>query len=106
MLKRLVALLRHERPHPGPQVPPRTDPHAERLAALEATVTELLELRDGLVERELKWAEMNAQLRRYLGRLDAHAGHAARRDDDNPRAAQLSAVLAAKFPNGVPSKGG
>lgn len=87
-------------------------PLVARVAELERQVARLVELEDAAVERELRWTEMNAQLRRYLGRLDAHAGRAGRDQDETPTNAHAgrahlvprSDVIAAKFPNGLPAK--
>lgn len=75
-------------------------PLATRVAALEERLSELDQVQ---TERELRWAEMNAQLRRYLGRLDAHAGH------DRSKASSSNGytrpdVIAAKYPGGLPTK--
>lgn len=98
---RLVARLRHFLGLPGPGEPPPGP-----LAELAARVAELEKRAELEVERDLKWADMNAQLRRYLGRLDAHAGRE-RQADTNGTARGLHAradVIAAKFPHGLPPK--
>lgn len=79
-------------------------PLLARLEALEARLLPLEEAQAEAVERELKWAEMNAQLRRYLGRLDAHAGHDRAKDPTNGRGGARADVIAAKFPHGLPPK--
>ena len=94
----------------GPLRPPPPADHApeailERIRSLEASVARIDELAEDWTERELKWAEMNAQLRRFLGRLDAHAGHAARAAEETQQIYRPD-VIAAKYPNGVPTKGG
>ncbi len=91
---------------PGPQWPPLVE-LAQRVTELEGRLVPLEEALAESVEREVRWQEMNAQLRRYLGRLDAHAGRA--RQDEAPAAngRQLhprADVIAAKFPHGLPTK--
>jgi len=85
--------------------PPTPPGLLERFSQLEARVVELERLNDGAVERELKWAEMNAQLRRFLGRLDAHAARAQPEAVTNgARGGPRPDVLAVKFPHGLPTK--
>jgi hypothetical protein len=77
-------------------------PLAARVLALEARLSELDEVQ---THRELQWAEMNAQLRRYLGRLDAHAGRDRERSSSSsPNGVHRPDVIAAKFPGGLPTK--
>lgn len=95
---RLAALLRRFLGLPGPW-----EPLAEKVAELERRLAPLEEAHADAVERELRWAEMNAQLRRYLGRLDAHAGHQRTKDEaTSSHLVPRPDVLAAKYPNGVP----
>lgn len=99
LIARLKAVLTPAR---GP-VTPLPEP---AVAALEQRVAALEQLSEAAVEREMKWQEMNAQLRRFLGRLDAHAGRA-EQQQQNGSARGLHArsdVIAAKFPHGLPSK--
>ena len=75
-------------------------PLEKRVAALEARLEEL----DAIAtDREIRWAEMNAQLRRYLGRLDAHAGRVKEDRNGGPHGARAD-VIAAKYPGGLPTK--
>lgn len=101
MFSRLIARLRRLFGLAGPRQPPLAD----RVAQLESRVQELA---DSETERELRWTELNVQLRRYLGRLDAHAGHEQRRQLENGhvRGGARPDVLAAKYPHGVPGREG
>lgn len=100
----------HDPPPVDIPVPPTRDPAVDELLArctsIELHLESLLKTEEQACARELAWSDMNAQLRRFLGRLDAHAGQDRRRaEEENPRAAQLSEVLRLKFPNGVPTRG-
>lgn len=98
MLGSLFARLRGDHPSAG---------HREALEALERRVA-VLEANAGdyagavadEAERAARWADMQAQLRRFLGRLDAHAGHdkePATEAGKDPKV--IAAALRAKFPN-------
>lgn len=69
---------------------------AQRVAALELAL-------EADVDRELKWQEQQVQLRRFLGRLDAHAGRA-KGETVNGRGGARADVIAAKYPHGLPPK--
>lgn len=80
-------------------------PLADRVTELERRIIPLEEASQAETEREIRWAELNAQLRRYLGRLDAHAGRARQEEGENGSRATLRPdVIAAKFPHGLPTK--
>jgi len=79
-------------------------PLLARLEAVERRLVPLEEAHEAEVERDLKWAEMNAQLRRYLGRLDAHAGKQREREGGQNGGGARADVIAAKFPHGLPTK--
>lgn len=73
-----------------------------RVAAVEAQLADCLEVVQLEAERAARWADMNQQLRRFLGRLDAHAGKDREREEDlnggrDPK--QLAAILRSKYPN-------
>jgi hypothetical protein len=76
-----------------------------RLEAVEGQLADCLEIVQLEAERATRWADMNAQLRRFLGRLDAHAGQQRRRDEEEGDAnghrdpKQLAAILRSKYPN-------
>ena len=102
LLNRLKALLRPDPlPTHGEIAPNTLKGILERLDSLERDMAELDEQREQATDRELRWAEMNAQLRRYLGRLDAHAKRANPDDEPEPGKSdpkQLAAILRTKFP--------
>lgn len=99
---RLGALLRRFLGLSGPWEPPFRE-LAEKVAELDRRLAPLEEAHADQIERDLKWAEMNAQLRRYLGRLDAHAGHQRTKEEANgSHLVPRPDVLAAKFPHGLP----
>lgn len=78
-------------------------PLAARVSALEERIAEL----DAVAtDREIRWAEMNAQLRRYLGRLDAHAARSSSSSANGHelRGGPRPDVIAAKYPGGLPTK--
>lgn len=83
---------------------PRIAPLEAAVADLTARLIPLEEAHAEAVEREIKWAEMNAQLRRYLGRLDAHAGRARDEEPAGRNGGARADVIAAKFPHGLPTK--
>jgi hypothetical protein len=73
MLKALRAFLRGDQATPkGGDALAALD---RRVAALEAAVSDVTEAVEAEAERAARWADMSTQLRRFLGRLDAHAGH-------------------------------
>jgi hypothetical protein len=99
-------LRRYFSPRQG-QLPPILEERLQailgRLSSLERSSADLEAAAELEVQREMKWQEMNAQLRRYLGRLDAHAGHQRQREqleELDPKGARAD-VIAAKYPNGV-----
>lgn len=101
---RLIARLRRFLGLAGPWEP-QLAALAQQVAQLETRLLPLEEAHADAIERELKWSEMNAQLRRYLGRLDAHAGYQRSKEEANGAEHRLvprSDVLAAKFPHGLP----
>ena len=85
--------------------------HSEQLAALdrrvealEAAQSDLQEAVQHEAERAARWADMSQQLRRFLGRLDAHAGKEREREAESNGGAkhdpkQLAALLRTKFPH-------
>lgn len=98
MLERLRALLSHERPPSGyREALAALD---RRVAALEAAQSDCLEVVQLEAERAARWADMSQQLRRFLGRLDAHA----KKDREEPENGardpkQLAAILRSKYPH-------
>ena len=99
-MKRLGAFLRHVLG----LVDPRVTPLLAEVADLRSRLIPLEEAHEAEVERDLKWAEMNAQLRRYLGRLDAHAGRQPREQENGHGPRARADVIAAKYPGGLPTK--
>jgi len=98
MLKRLRALLRPDRPPAGyGEALAALD---RRVAVLEAAQSDCAEVVQLEAERAARWADMNQQLRRFLGRLDAHAGKERAAEENGGRdPKQLAAILRTKFPH-------
>ena len=74
----------------------------QRVDALEAAQADCLDAVQAEAERAARWADMSQQLRRFLCRLDAHAGKDRAKDEGenghrDPK--QLAAILRTKFPN-------
>jgi hypothetical protein len=104
----LFARLRDYFSPPKRQLPPTTEDRLQgilgRLNSLERSMADVEATNELAVQREMRWQEMNGQLRRYLGRLDAHAGHEQRREVEQQLPGHLGPradVIAAKYPNGV-----
>lgn len=101
MLNALIARLRRFLGLPDHLVAPLT----ARVSELESRVAVLMEDHDSALERDLRWNELNAQLRRYLGRLDAHAQHSREREEAGRNGLHARAdVIAMKYPGGLPTK--
>lgn len=98
MLERLRALWSHDQPPGGyREALAALD---RRVAALEASVADCLEVVELESERAARWADMNAQLRRFLGRLDAHAQKDRQAENGHgPDPKQLAAILRSKYPH-------
>lgn len=101
----LNALLGRERPPVGELVALETafELLERRLTALEAAQADCMEVVQLEAERAARWADMTNQLRRFLGRLDAHAGKERQQEEESngtkrdPK--QLAAILRSKYPN-------
>lgn len=108
MLRTLIARWKAVRALVKGEMPPRVadvlDGLLARIRTLEAAVEELEQTNALATEREVRWVEMNAQLRRYLGRLDAHAGIEKRKEEESNHGGARSDVLAAKYPKGLPTR--
>lgn len=97
MLERLRALWSHDRPPEGyREALAALD---RRVAALEAAQADCLEVVQLESERAARWADMNAQLRRFLGRLDAHAQKDRQAENGGQDPKQLAAILRSKYPH-------
>lgn len=71
-----------------------------RVAVLEASTADFRDAVTAEAERAARWVDMQAQLRRFLGRLDAHAGKDREQEANGHRdPKQLAAILRTKFPN-------
>lgn len=75
------------------------DALARRVAALEAAQADCLAVVESEADRATRWVDMSNQLRRFLGRLDKHAGLDRSQDDagtsQDPKL--LAAILRSKF---------
>jgi hypothetical protein len=97
MLDRLRAFLRPDRPPAGyGEALAALDRRVSALEAAQADCAEVVQLE---AERAARWADMSAQLRRFLGRLDAHAGKDREPENGTRDPKQLAAILRTKFPN-------
>lgn len=97
MLERLRALLRPDRPPAGyGEALAALDRRVEALEASSAESAEVVQLE---AERAARWADMSQQLRRFLGRLDAHAGKEREAENGGRDPKQLAQILRSKFPH-------
>lgn len=88
------ALWRHDLP-----LADQVDALTRRLAAVEAALRDVAEVVESEAHREAKWQDQQLQLRKLLGRLDAHAGkERAANGAASIDPKQLAAVIRSKYP--------